>query len=35
MTKDLLPGKTYYWRVQALGTFGPGAWSGYITITTP
>jgi photosystem II stability/assembly factor-like uncharacterized protein len=35
MTKDLLPAKTYYWRVQALGTFGPGVWSGYITITTP
>jgi hypothetical protein len=32
-TKDLLPG-TYYWRVQALGTFGPGLW-GTSTFTTP
>ncbi len=35
MNKDLLPGKTYYWRVKVNGDNGPSAWSLVFSFTTP
>ena len=32
---NLLAHKTYYWRVQALGPFGPGTWSATWSFVTP
>lgn len=32
---NLSANKTYYWRVQALGAFGPGAWSATWSFVTP